>query len=374
MARKERYIKTKKYKGNTYYTVQFQYGDKHNKQTYSKTFNSADYDTPVQALNAACEHRDIKRAELATQGLPTYRMTVGEAYEESKRVYVRAEATVMTVDKCYNKYIKPKYENMPVSEIDDWLITSQLESLRTTCTDNVLKKILMIWNRICKVARGKKAIMINPASGIEVPQSSKHVSPRRQNFTDEEMELVIEELLKPTQSEVWNYNRVIIATMIKVARYTGLRPRELRGLRRKDLDFQNALLHIRPSEKQNVKNDNSIRSVPMNSIVKAELVALCTLSKFEYPFSFYDGELPTPAQINKVLHRVSTNTGVKGFHLYGMRHSFDSELVTSGVDPRTVMELMGHNSVQTTLATYARSTEEKRREAIEKVENGRKPS
>ena len=38
------------------------------------------------------------------------------------------------------------------------------------------------------------------------------------------------------------------------------------------------------------------------------------------------------------------------------------------------MELMGHNSVQTTLATYARSTEEKRREAIEKVENGRKPS
>jgi integrase len=373
MARKERYIKTKKYKGNTYYTVQFQYGDKHNKHTYSKTFNSADYDTPVQALNAACEHRDIKRAELATQGLPSRKLTVEEAFKHYLKTHPRAEATETAVTYRFNRYIKPKYGNEYVSEIDEWTVSTHLESLRNDCTDMVIKTVLSVWKNIFKAAKGLKAITVNPIDCIEPPKSTIHKEKRKQSFTDEEMEKVIAELISPNGlGRV--YDRAVAATMIRVARYTGLRPREIKGLRREDIDFETNTIYVRPNNTRNIKTPSSIRAIPMNSIARAELLGLLAISEFEYPFSFSDGKLPKGNDLSTMISRSAKRAGVPDFHLYGMRHSFDSELITSGVDPRTVMELMGHNDVQTTLATYARSTEEKHREAIEKVENGRKLS
>ena len=372
MARKEKYIKVKKYKGNTYFTVQFQYGDQNHKQTYSKTFNSADYDTPAMALNAACEHRDIKRGELATKGLPTHRMTVNEAYELSKEVFVRSESSNAKYDQYYNKYIKPKYAKYDMKDIDEWIITSHLESLRTTHTQTVLDEVLGIWKKICRTARGKKAITSNPTDAFEAPHSTVFKEKRKQDFTDEEANLVIAELLNEKRAGC-GYNKAICASMVKVSRYTGLRPRELKGVHRNDIDFENSVLYIRPSGK-NLKNQSAIRTIPLSTEVKGELLKLCTVSRFDYIFSFLDGSIPTPHRIAQTISKAAKRAGVPGFHLYGMRHSFDSELITNGVDPRTVMELMGHKNLNTTIAVYARSNEEKRREAIEKVENGRKMS
>lgn len=373
MARKERYIKTKKYKGNTYYTVQFQYGDKHNKQTYSKTFNSADYDTPVQALNAACEHRDIKRAELATQGLPTRKLTVSEAYERYLETHPRAETTLVNYRVRFKKYIAPKYGKLYVSDIDEWTITTHLESLRNDCSDAVIRYVFLDWKNLFKAAKGMKAVTVDPTTAIDLPKSTVRKEKVKQDYTDEEMEKVIAMMLSP-KGYGHPYNRAVVATMIRVSRYTGLRPRELKGLKREDIDFDTDTIYIRPNETRNIKTPSSIRTVPMNAIVKTELLGLLAFSKHEYPFSFAHGRVPDSKEITMIVYRNAERAGVPGFHLYSMRHSFDSELITSGVDPRTVMELMGHSNIQTTIATYARSTEKIRREAIEKVENGRKLS
>lgn len=370
--RKEKYIKVKTYKGNTYFTVQFFYGRKWDRHSYSKTFNSADYDSPAQALNEACKHRDIKRAELLTTGLPTRKMTVEMAYEQSKRVYNRAEATNERMDKYFNKYFD-EYRTTPMDEITDWTITAHLESLRSDKSDIVLSNIFNIWKRICKTAKGMRAIATNPSDSVVPPKSSKHIEPRRQDYTDEEVESVIKALLVPTKREDWTYNRYVLSVMVKVARYTGLRPREIKYLEREDIDFNTDTIYVRPHGK-NTKNKDSIRSVPMNSLVRSELLTLCSISQYPLPFMFYGQLIPDSKDITSIFKNVEGRSGVKGFHLYGMRHSFDSELVTSGVDPRTVMELMGHKNANTTLATYARSTEKKRKEAIELVESGRKPS
>ena len=368
--RKEKYIKVKTYKGNTYYTVQFFYGSKWDRHSYSKTFNSADYDSPAQALKEACRHRDIKRAELLTSGLPTRKMTVNDAYEASKKVFARAETTELKWDKYYEKYFE-EYLNTKMEDVTDWTITAHLESLRTNKTDVVIYSVFSLWKRICKTAKGMRAISVNPTDTVVPPKSSKHIERRKQDFTDEEVEKVISALLRPTEREDWAYNRYILSVMIKVARFTGLRPREIKYLEREDIDFATATLHVRPHGK-NVKNQSAIRSIPMNKVVQSELLTLCSISPYSLPFMFYGGLVPASQNISCMLRSAEKTVGVKGFHLYGMRHSFDSELITNGVDPRTVMELMGHTNVNTTLATYARSTEQKRKEAIELVEDGRK--
>lgn len=371
--RKEKYIKVKTYKGNTYFTVQFTYGPTWDKHTYSKTFNTADYDTPTQALNEACRHRDIKRAELLTTGLPTRKMTVLEAYEKSKQVYKRAESTENNLDKLFAKYFGD-FTGMSIADVDEWTITTHLESLRTEKSDVVISSVLSLWKRICKTAKGVRAITVNPSDSIEPPHSTVHVEPYRQYFTDEEIDAVIDHLLHPKyNSPSYIYNSYVTAVMIKVTRFTGLRPREIKYLERDDVDFEANTILIRPHGK-NIKTRSSIRAIPMNSVVKSELMTLFTMSPYDMPFMFYGGLIPSPNDLSIRVKRAGEAAGVKGFHLYGMRHVFDSELITNGVDPRTVMELMGHTNVNTTLAVYARSTEEKRKEAIERVEKSRKPS
>lgn len=371
--RKEKYIKVKTYKGNTYFTVQFFYGRKPDRQSYSKTFNSADYDSPAQALNEACKHRDIKRAELLINGLPTRKMTVFDAFEKSKKIYKRAESTDNNLDILFNAYFK-EYRDTPIAEIDEWTITTHLESMRTERSDVVLSSVLSLWKRICKTAKGLKALTVNPADSVEAPRSTVHVEPYRQYFTDEEIDRVIEYLLNPTYNNAaFIYNCYVIAVMIKVTRYTGLRPREIKYLERDDVDFETDTIYIKPHGK-NVKTRTSMRAIPMNNTVKTELMTLFTMSPYDLPFMFYGGLIPSPASLSIKIKRAGEAAGVKGFHLYGMRHVFDSDLVTNMVDPRTVMELMGHSDVNTTLAVYARSTEEKRKEAIERVEKSRKPA
>lgn len=44
------------------------------------------------------------------------------------------------------------------------------------------------------------------------------------------------------------------------------------------------------------------------------------------------------------------------FNLYRLSHKFSTDLVTGNVDPRTIMELMGHNNIGQTLE-YARSND-----------------
>ena len=47
-----------------------------------------------------------------------------------------------------------------------------------------------------------------------------------------------------------------------------------------------------------------------------------------------------------------------------LRHRFSTKLVTANVDPRTVMELMGHKNFSMTVS-YARSDDEKKITAME---------
>jgi integrase len=75
-----------------------------------------------------------------------------------------------------------------------------------------------------------------------------------------------------------------------------------------------------------------------------------------------------PALFHRSRAAVAKQAEVEGVTLHALRHTFGTRLVASGVDLRTVQELMGHADIQTTMI-YAHVVEGSKRQAISRQKN-----
>ena len=54
-------------------------------------------------------------------------------------------------------------------------------------------------------------------------------------------------------------------------------------------------------------------------------------------------------------------SGLEDFHFHTLRHTFTSNLLLNGAQPKDVQELLGHADVSTTMNIYAHATKEAKR-------------
>jgi integrase len=375
---KEKYIVSQEKNGNTYLTVKFSYkvGDK--TKTYTKTFSVSDYPSKTKAMQAACKHRDIKRAELLTTGLPdTTVMHPRELLELSMEKEHLSSTTKKNLLLAFDRYLD-EFNEMSIQQISPITIEESMANLRFTHSQAVINQVACMWRKIFKTARRMRLVMTNPMDEIVVPKSKYTPAERTAKITsDEEIDKVINELAKRGQTPRVKYNNQIIIGIILVMRYTGIRPSECFALTRENIDFENQLIKINSAYGSNEKGKAIVgtktrlshRQVPMSIACAMTLRSIMAMSGNDYIFTMYNGKLPEINVITSKLTAINQKLGTT-FHLYANRHQFSSDLITNGVDPRTVMELMGHSSTDMTVGTYARSNIEKKRNAL--VEIGRK--
>ena len=382
--RKEKYIKVQQYKDSTYFIVSFQYDTPTGKQTYSKQFNSSDYPTPVEALNAACAHRDKKRAEMAAGTLVgRSNRTVNEIWEDYCRTHPMPETTLQFNEYLF-KYFREEYGNRPIQSITPLDITRNLESLKTDRSDQTIGRVVILWRKIIKQAILEGILTKDPLDMVTVPKSTKRVRSRVKTCSEDTVDMMIDELRsrearKPNRKHLFT----TIAVLIEVLRNTGMRPGEAYALTTDCIDFPNRTISIDARAGvdedgdvviKKAKTETSVRVIPMNDACEKALWEALEIKKDGYlVFSDYNGKPLDTRQVAMIINEVTRETGLK-FNLYMLRHNVASKLITSHVDPRTVMEILGHKSAEMTLAVYSRSTAQNRQEAMLLVENGRKMS
>jgi integrase len=74
----------------------------------------------------------------------------------------------------------------------------------------------------------------------------------------------------------------------------------------------------------------------------------------------------TGNQVGIALKTMAMKAGVDDFHFHDLRHTFGSYLAMSGVHPRTIQTLMGHESLRTT-QKYMHLHDDYSRAAVEKL-------
>ena len=382
--RHEKYIKVTEYKGNPYFIVSFQYDTPTGKQTYTKQFNSSDYKSPVEALNAACAHRDQKRAEMAAGTLVGRSgRTVNELWADYCRTHPMP-ANTLRFQETLLKLFKDEYGDRPIQSITALDITRNLESLKNDRSDQTISRVVSLWRKIIGQAILEGILTRNPLDMVTVPKSTKRVPSRVKTCSEETVDMMIHELKtyvarKPSRKHLFT----TAAVLIEVLRNTGMRPGEAYALTTDKIDFANRTICIDARAGVNTdgdvvikkaKTETSVRLIPMNDACeKALREALKIKKEGQLVFSDYDGKPLDTRQVAMIINEVTRETGLV-FNLYMLRHNVASKLITSHVDPRTVMEILGHKSAEMTLAVYSRSTPQNRQDAMTLVGNGSKMS
>lgn len=161
-----------------------------------------------------------------------------------------------------------------------------------------------------------------------------------------------------------------LRSLLKFGVATGLRPLELRGLRREQIE-QNAdgtwSVHIPEHKTADSSKTYEPRDVPLTE--EAHQIVERELAKHpDSPFVFLngDGKPYSTHSLDTRLKRCCRRAGIESKSVYSMRHTFAVVLAGSGVNLALIKELMGHSNISTT-TRYTKHNEEYHRQAVQFV-------
>lgn len=163
---------------------------------------------------------------------------------------------------------------------------------------------------------------------------------------------------------------------------TGLRNGEARGLRWTDVDLDGPRPHLRVTES---KSKAGKRRLGLTATWAARLAEHRSTQAEEraiagdrwrehlYVFPSERGTKLGEPNVNRTFKRLLRKAGLDpAIRVHDLRHTYITDLISSGVDPRTAQGIAGHSNPSVTMGIYAHYRDDEGTEAAEKVEKRRK--
>lgn len=355
------------------YQVRIKYeDDTGQRKEYSKSFKFKDYKSKTECLKKACKHRDEMLYRLETNGfVKNNNITLAEVYTESKELFPLTYETNRKHDYIF-KPILEQYGSRPIKSLTAKEITLTLNAT-TSKSQDMINRLFSIWKSVYKCALISDYVIQDPTVKVIVPKSEKICTPKSV-VMECSLDDVLNALKNYGNSEATSHDCTIISYALIIMSYLGLRPAECYALEKSDFDMINKTVTISKSVGsthteeltiRKTKTLSSIRTLPIPDSLMPTIKELFEFQNNDQLFTFSDGTLVYSTKANTIIRNACNRAGIR-FNPYMLRHAFSTNLIQSGVDIRTVMELMGHTSSHMTI-DYARSSDELKREAISKV-------
>jgi integrase len=131
--------------------------------------------------------------------------------------------------------------------------------------------------------------------------------------------------------------------------HAGLRRGEILGLQYADIDALSNKITIQRSYHGNPTKNGKSRSIPISEDLAEALEDLDYLQKNTEEYLF-EKMMWNP---NIQLAALCEKAGIPSITSHGLRHTFATLALESGVSPRTVQSWLGHTNLATTLNTYS---------------------
>lgn len=84
----------------------------------------------------------------------------------------------------------------------------------------------------------------------------------------------------------------------------------------------------------------------------------------DYVFTATNGMVLDPRDFQRDYKLLLKRNGIREINVHGLRHTFATRALESGMSPKTLSKILGHSSVGFTLDTYAHVTDELKAEEM----------
>ena len=215
-------------------------------------------------------------------------------------------------------------------------------------------------------AVAEKLLFRNPADGCRLPSAKAR---EMQVLTPEEIQRLL------IQAKEDNCFEVLLLELS-----TGLRRGEICALQWDDLNLRTGELRVERQvhrvkgklvispPKTKAGNRSVILPTPVLNVLKAYKGTVN--SRWMFPSPVSEDSPRDPATVRKRLQTILERAECKKIRFHDLRHTFSTNALEHGMDVKTLSTIIGHVSSSTTLNIYAHVTDEMRRTAAVKIDQG----
>ena len=294
---------------------------------------------------------------------------------------------LMTAKRLREHFADIKLRDLDPSDIQIW----EADKRRMGASASVVGKCHQLLKSACKRAVELGDLDHNPLDKVKPPKREK----KRPNALDREEREHLVSLLSDMEPTV-------LVVGAQIAMYTGLRRGELCALRWRDVDLDNAEIHVQSAiglgdagqYEKSTKTGSSTRTVPISSTLDSVLrqrKAFMQSERLKVGVSAHGADFNKLFVLGDVTgrycsvtvlsrdwtsfaknHNIIGNQGER-LMLHGLRHSFATAAIEAGADVKSVSDNLGHANTTVTLDTYASATKDGKRKATQLVDDSFNP-
>lgn len=289
--------------------------------------------------------------------------------------------TVSTYRSRIETHIKPALGNVKMSMLNTMQIQKLLNDL--TCNKGMypktVKNVHGVLHKALEQAVKLHYIAYNPADACELPRmEQREISP----LTEDEIKEFLIEIDKGEP----------LASLFKVALFTGMREGEICGLSWDSVNFKNNTIIIK-QQLQRGKEKGSSYYIDTPKSSKARIITVApfvmeTLQKekekqtkfrteagltwkneWDLVFTYPNGSHMIPQVVLKHFKAITTKIGRPDARFHDLRHTYAVMSLQEGDDLKTVQENLGHATASFTLDVYGHVSEKMKQDSAARMEN-----
>ena len=335
-------------------------GTKKNGQTLYKGFTNKSQKEVLSQMNLFKEK--LKGATLCED----YRMTLGEWLDKwlnEHMAFSIRESTKQGYSR-YIEYIKPHLGHKQVSAITTADVQKMYNKLKESgrirnhptmghqLSDSMVRSIHMMLHEAMEYAMREHMILKNPTEGTTIPRAAE----KEMQILNEAQIRTFMEAIK--QDEIWR-------DFFYLELMTGLREGEICALKWSDFDAESGKLAVcRTLHKDGTTGETKTYS-GMRSIKLPESAAemlrerkKTAMSEWIFPNPVKPERAVTGQAAYNRLKKILKKCDLPNIRFHDLRHTFATQAVAGGVDPKSLSHLLGHTKASFSLDRYTHVTNE----------------
>ena len=286
-----------------------------------------------------------------------------------EKKYVVKESTYCYYYALVNNHISPFFSKYVCNKINEEVINNFISSIskkrgnfNNVISKKTLKDILVVLKQILKISNINIDIKLP-----RVPKKEVKIFSSKDQFKFE---------------QVTNVKNDLPRFCMYLCLYTGLRIGEVCALKKEDIDLDKGfifvsktIIRIKNLNKDSImktkiilsdaKTNNSTRIIPLPKKIISILKSY-NLKNNSFLLTGTDKYMDPRVYHNK-FKKVLKEINIDNYKFHVLRHTFASNCIKKGFDPKTLSEILGHSDIRLTLSLYVHSDIELKRCLMEKL-------